>query len=279
MRFSRRCLLLLVPAACLMGVFVLGILLLAARSLQVPGGIGFGNYTGIFARADYMATLARTLWIAVLTTLASIAVGYPLALTIARARRAQTLLTVIVIVPWMVSVVVRTYGWVVILGNRGTLNSLLLWLGVTETPVRLLFNQTGVVIGLVHVFCPFMILSLLAVMLQVERSLEEAAMSLGAGPLGSFLRVTLPLTTPGLVAGSSIVFLLSTGAVVTPLLLGGPRDPMLAMQIYQDVFNLFNYPRAGAVAFVLVAVALLAVLPLQWLDQRLRRRLPAESEA
>jgi putative spermidine/putrescine transport system permease protein len=279
MRFSRRCLLLLVPAACLMGVFVLGIVLLALRSLQVPGGIGLGNYTGIFARADYMATLVRTVWIAVLTTLASIAIGYPLALTIARARRMQTLLTILVIVPWMVSVVVRTYGWVVILGNRGTLNSLLLWLGVTDAPVRLLFNQTGVVIGLVHVFCPFMILSLLAVMLQVERSMEEAAMSLGAGPFGSFLRVTLPLTAPGLLAGSSIVFLLSTGAVVTPLLLGGPRDPMLAMQVYQDVFNLFNYPRAGALAFVLVAVALLAVLPLQWLDQRLRRRMPAESEA
>lgn len=89
--------------------------------------------------------------------------------------------------------------------------------------------------------------------------------------------MTLPLTASGLISGSAIVFLLSTGAVVTPLLLGGPRDPMLAMQVYQDVFNLFNFPRAGTLAFVLMATALLATLPLQWLERRLRRLPSAEA--
>jgi putative spermidine/putrescine transport system permease protein len=279
MRFSRRFLLLVMPAACLMAVFAIGVVLLAARSLQVPGGFGVGNYLTIFARADYMATLLRTIGIACMTTVASIVIGYPMALGIARARRNQTMLTVLVIVPWMVSVVVRTYGWVVILGNRGTLNNLLMWLGVIHSPLRLLFNQIGVVIGLVHVFCPFMILSLLAVMQTLERSLDEAAMSLGAGPLGTFWRVTLPLTMPGLAAGASIVFLLSTGAVVTPLLLGGPRDPMLAMQVYADVFGLYDYARAAALAFLLMAVALIAVVPLQWFERRLRRHLPSEHSA
>jgi putative spermidine/putrescine transport system permease protein len=279
MLFSRRFLLLVVPAACLMAVFALGVVLLAVRSVQVPGGLGLGNYMTIFARADYMATLLRTIGIALVTTLASILIGYPMALTIARARRNQTMLTVLVIVPWMVSVVVRTYGWVVILGNRGTLNNLLIWLGVIHLPLRLLFNQIGVVIGLVHVFCPFMILSLLAVLQTMERSLDEAAMSLGAGPLGTFWRVTLPLTMPGLAAGASIVFLLSTGAVVTPLLLGGPRDPMLAMQVYADVFGLYDYARAAALAFLLMAVALIAVVPLQWFDRRLRRHLPGGHSA
>jgi putative spermidine/putrescine transport system permease protein len=275
MRFSRRGLVLLLPAILLMAVFVLSVALLGLRSLQGPGGLGLGVYAGIFARPDYVDTLGRTVWLALLTTLCSIVVGYPLAHCIARAKRFQALLTVLVILPWMVSVVVRTYGWVVILGNRGTLNSLLMWLGITDAPVRMLFNQVGIVVGLVHVFCPFMILSILAVMQQLPRSLEEAAMSLGAGPIGTFLRVTLPLTAPGLISGSAIVFLLSTGAVVTPLLLGGPRDPMLAMQVYQDVFNLFNFPRAGALAFVLMGMALLATLPLQWVERRLRRRLPS----
>lgn len=279
MRFSRRGLLLLVPGLALMAVFALGVTLLGWRSLQGPSGPGLDNYAAFLARPDYVATLGRTLRIALLVTLFSVLIGYPLAHCIARARRFQTFLTVLVILPWMVSVVVRTYGWVVILGNRGTLNSLMMWLGITEAPVRMLFNQVGIIVGLVHVFCPFMVLSVLAVMQQVPRAMEEASMSLGVGPFGTFWRVTLPLTAPGLISGSAIVFLLSTGAVVTPLLLGGPRDPMLAMQVYQDVFNLFNFPRAGALAFILMGAALLATLPLHWLDLRLRRRLPSADAA
>ncbi len=278
MRFSGRGLALLLPALLLMAVFVLGVVLLGLRSLQTPAGLGLGVYAGIAARADYVDTLLRTIWLAVLTTVGCIAIGYPLAYCIARARRFQGALTVLVIIPWMASVVVRTYGWVVILGNRGTLNSLLMWLGITDAPVRMMFNEIGIVVGLVHVFCPFMILSVLAVMQQLPRALEEAAMSLGAGPVGTFLGVTLPLTAPGLIGGSAIVFLLSTGAVVTPLLLGGPRDPMLAMQIFQDVFNLFNFPRASALAFVLMATALVVTLPLHWVERRLRRRLPSAEE-
>jgi putative spermidine/putrescine transport system permease protein len=131
------------------------------------------------------------------------------------------------------------------------------------------------VIGLVHVFCPFMVISLLAVMQQVEPHFEEAAMSLGAGPVATFLRITLPLTASGLLSGSSIVFLLSSGAVLTPLLLGGPRTPMLAVQIYQDVFQLFNFSRASAMAFVLMATAIAVILPIQWIERRLHRRLPS----
>jgi putative spermidine/putrescine transport system permease protein len=174
----------------------------------------------------------------------------------------------------MVSIVVRSFGWMVLLGNRGTLNSLLMGTGIIETPIQLLFNQIGVVIGLVHVFCPFMIISLLAVMQQADKSLEEAAMSLGAGPVATFLRVALPLTASGMLSGSAIIFLLSSGAVLTPLLLGGPRQPMLAVQIYQDVFQLFNFPRASAMAFILMTTAVAAMLPLQWAERRLSRRLP-----
>jgi putative spermidine/putrescine transport system permease protein len=275
MRFHRLLLALYVPAVLLMGALVVGMVLLAAHSLSTPSGWGWANYVEIFARPDYRATLGRTLWLALLTTLISIVVAYPLTRAIDRTGRMRTMLTVIVIVPWMVSIVVRSYGWVVLLGNRGTLNSFLLWTGISETPIQLLFNQIGVVIGLVHVFCPFMVISLLAVMQHVEPHFEEAAMSLGAGPVATFLRVTLPLTAPGLLSGSSIVFLLSSGAVLTPLLLGGPRAPMLAVQIYQDVFQLFNFSRASAMAFVLMAMAIAVILPIQWIERRLYRRLPS----
>ncbi len=263
--------LLLLPASAVILAFLACLVLLAWRSLTpgAPGG-PFAVYQALLQRPDYIATLIRTLRIAATVTILCVVIGYPMAWCIARARRWRSKLLVLVLLPWMVSVVVRTYGWVVLLGNRGTLNSLLQALGITDAPVRMLFNQVGVTVGLVHVFCPFMILSLLAVMVTLDRALEEAAMSLGAGPFGTFRRVLLPLTAPGLAAGASVVFLLSTGAVVTPLLLGGPRDPMLAMQVYQDVSQLYNYPRAAALAFVLMALAAALLLPLGWLERRLR---------
>lgn len=132
-----------------------------------------------------------------LTTVVSLFISYPVAYFIARFQGRRDWLLVLILLPWLVSVVVRTYGWIVILGNRGLLNGFLGWLGVIDSPLRLLFNTTGVVIGLVHVFCPFMILAILAVFLQLERALEEASMSLGAGPLETFRRVVLPLSLPG----------------------------------------------------------------------------------
>ncbi len=184
----------------------------------------------------------------------------------------------LVILPWLVSLVVRTYGWVVLLGNRGTLNSLLMWLGLTDMPVRMLFNQSGVIIGLVHVFCPFMIISILTVFMHIERSFEEASMMLGAGPVQTFMRVIAPLSLPGVVSGCTIVFLLSTGAVITPLLLGGPRNAMLATQIYQDVFQLFNFPKAAAMAILLTLCAALLIWPLQITEKRVLRHLKGAAQ-
>ncbi|MGE0719867.1 MAG: ABC transporter permease, partial [Alphaproteobacteria bacterium] len=134
-------------------------------------------------------------------------------------------------------------------------------------------NTTGVVIGLVHVFCPFMILAILAVFLQLERSQEEASMSLGAGPVETFWRVVLPLSLPGVISGVMLVYLMATGAIVTPLLLGGLRDRMLGTQIYQEMFQLFDFPKAATLAVILTATALLVVLPLQWLERRVSRNL------
>jgi putative spermidine/putrescine transport system permease protein len=273
MKFGRLHLLLLVPAGLLMTIFIIGLTQLGWQSLVTDGEIGLGNYSEFFARSDYVRVLMRTIEISLITTLCSLLIGYPAAYCIARAGKWRNLLMLLVIMPWLVSLVVRTYGWVVLLGNRGTINSFLMWIGVIDSPLRLLFNQSGVVIGLVHVLCPFMIISILTVFMHIERSMEEASMILGAGPEETFLRVIAPLSLPGVISGCTIVFLLSTGAIITPLLLGGPRNSMLATQIYQDVFQLFDFPKASAMAFLLMASALIFVGPLQILEKRVLRHL------
>ncbi|BBK43280.1 ABC transporter permease [Allostella vacuolata] len=273
MRLGRWAWLLLLPLLCVLGLFLFGLGELVWSSFNGPDGPGLDLYRQFFARADYIDVLIRTLWVAGLTTVVSLFISYPVAYFIARFQGRRDWLLVLILLPWLVSVVVRTYGWIVILGNRGLLNGFLGWLGVIDSPLRLLFNTTGVVIGLVHVFCPFMILAILAVFLQLERALEEASMSLGAGPLETFRRVVLPLSLPGVISGVMLVYLMSTGAIITPLLLGGLRDRMLGTQIYQEMFQLFDFPKAATLAVILTATAFLVVLPLQWLERRVSRNL------
>ncbi|AOB39827.1 ABC transporter permease [Bordetella parapertussis] len=272
MRAIRPPLLLLAPPALLVALFVVGVGYLVVESLHTGAGWGLDNFVRFFERPDYVAVLVRTIVIAVAVTACAALVGYPIAYAIARYRGNRNFLMMLVIMPWLVSVVVRTYGWMVILGPRGTLNSMLLSAGVIDTPLRLIFNMTGVVIGLVHVFCPFFIVSVLAVLLYLDRSLDEASQTLSAGPFKTFWHVTLPLSMPGVITGAMLVYLLSTGAIVTPLLLGGVRDGMLATQIYQDVLQVFDYPKAASMAVVLLLTAFTLVIPLQWLERRVAAR-------
>ncbi|WP_454696020.1 ABC transporter permease [Achromobacter aegrifaciens] len=272
MKSTRPPLILLLPPAILILMFLTGIAYLAVESLRTADGFGLGNFVRFFERADYVAVLLRTIGVALVVTFFSVLVGYPIAYAISRYRGNRNFLMMLVITPWLVSVVVRTYGWVVILGPKGTLNSLLLSLGVIDTPMRLIFNMTGVVIGLVHVFSPFFIVSVLAVLLHLDRALDEASQTLAAGPFKTFLHVTLPLSLPGVITGAMLVYLLSTGAIVTPLLLGGVRDGMLATQIYQDVLQVFDYPKAASMAIVLLLAAFSLVIPLQLLERRVAAR-------
>jgi putative spermidine/putrescine transport system permease protein len=154
----------------------------------------------------------------------------------------------------MVSVVVRSYGWTILLSNRGVLNAVLALLHLP--PLRLMFEVSGVVIGLVHVLSPFVVLSVMAAALHQDPALREAAATLGARPLRSFLQVTLPLVAPALLTGTALVFLLACGAVVTPLLLGGVRARMIGQQIYQDIFELFDLVKAAALSVVLLGLTL-----------------------
>jgi putative spermidine/putrescine transport system permease protein len=264
---------LLLPMLLLMGVFVIGLAYLSVQSLLVDDGIGLGNYIAFFQRPDYVRVLLRTLEIAFLTTIVTLVIGYPTAYVIARARMHRDLLLLLVILPWLVSIVVRTYGWIVLLGTRGAMNSFLSLIGLIDSPFRVLFTQTGVVIGLVHVFLPFMVIAILTVMMHIDKSMEEATKMLGAGPMQTLFRVTGPLSLPGVTSGCTIVFLLSSGAIITPLLLGGPRNSMLATQIYQDVFQIFDFPKAATMAFLLTACAAVIILPLQVVERRLLRNM------
>jgi len=230
-------------------------------------------YADFFSRASSLETLWRTIWMALLTAGICAIIAYPVAYFIARHAKRRDLWVFFIILPWLVSLVVRTFGWIVLLGNSGIVNGMLRSSGLIDAPLPLMFNMGGVITGLVHVLCPFMLLSILSVFFHLDKSLEEASMSLRAGPLLTFWKVTLPLTMPGVMSGFIIVYLVATGAIVTPLMLGGIRDAVLGTRIYHEVTNMFNFPAASSMAVILSLVAFAVVLPLQWIERYISRNI------
>lgn len=266
-----RRLILFLPMALLLLAFFVSMLGLVWTSFA-RGGLAL--YMNLLSDPIILSVLWRTVWVAAVTTLCCAVLGYPLALFLARSRR-RNLWLILVISPWLVSIVVRTFGWMVLLGNRGVLNNALRDIGLIDYPIRLLFTPTAVVVGLTHVFLPFMVIAILSALLQQDRRLEEASQILGGTRWQTFRRVTLPLSLPGVIGGCSLVLLMASGAIVTPLLLGGLRDRMLGTQIYTEMFQIFDFSRATAMAVILLVTALVLVTPLQAIEGRLRRRLGA----
>jgi len=231
---------------------------------------GVGLYVDLLSDQVVLRVLWRTVWISALTTLFCVVLAYPLALFLARSKH-RNLWLILVISPWLVSIVVRTFGWMVLLGVRGVMNTALRDLGLIDAPIRILFTPTAVLIGLTHVFLPFVVIAILSSLLQQDRRLEEASRILGGTRWQTFRRVTLPLSMPGVIGGASLVLLMATGAIVTPLLLGGLRDRMLGTQIYTEIFQVFNFERATAMAVMLLVIALVLVAPLRLLEARIRQ--------
>lgn len=208
------------------------------------------NYRQI-AALYYVRLFGRTLQLSLVSTVICVVFGYPLAYVLARARpRMQTLGLFLLIMPLMVSTVIRLFGWIVILGRKGLINEALAALGLD--PVRLLYTDTAVVIGLVNIFMPFMVLPLMAAIERIPPTLEEAAQNLGANWYRMFAKTIVPLSLPGLISGCLLVYSLSLSAFVTPALLGSPRDRMVGQQIYDEVLVSFNWPIASALALALV---------------------------
>lgn len=209
----------------------------------------------------YHMVILDTLKMSSITTLVSICIGYPLAYALWRLSRPalQKWLAVIIFSPILVSVVVRTYGWTVLLSDQGPINWFLQQVLLFPEPVRLVFNLTGVVISLTHVFLPFVVFPIFSVMQRIDPNLREAAMDLGAGWWTTFRRITFPLTLPGLVSGAQIAFTLSLGAFVTPQILGGGRILILPLQVYTATTEI-NWPLAAVGGMALLVLAMAAVL-------------------
>ncbi len=259
-----RLLQLLAPAALVVAVFLVPPLAgIVAGSLvqrgQATGPPSLVNYARFLGDPYYLRALLLTLKLSLVTTLCALVLGYLVAYQLARSIRSRTarrLTYLVVVAPLFTSSIVRSFGWMVGLGNAGFVNRALRDLGLVDAPVRLIFNETGVVIGLTHILLPFMVLSLAAVLQNIDHALEEAAMDLGASRLVTFLTVTLPLSLPGLAAGSLIVFSLAMSAYVTPAVLSGGRLKVVPMLIYEQYVSVFDWGFGAAMAVVLLALTL-----------------------
>jgi putative spermidine/putrescine transport system permease protein len=272
MRFGPAFLWLLLPVIGLLLGLVTGISTLVQHAFTGPEGPSLGNVAEFIGRPEVISVFLYTHKIALIVTIICVAVSYPLAVFMAL--RPHIVYLILIIMPLLISIVVRTYGWIVILGPRGLVNTVLLEFGLVERPLRLMFNTGGVVLGLVHVFIPFAVLTILAVYVKIDKSLSEAATALGANPWKTFTKIVLPLSIPGVMTAATIVYLLSLGAIVTPLLMGGVRDAMIGTMIYNQMLLFFNYPEASAAALVLTLSAAIAVIPFQAIDYWVTRKMP-----
>lgn len=260
---------LLLPSLLVLALFAGSVALLFFHAFWTKDGFSLVYFRQIVDRSDYHEVFLRTVSIAAIVALASALLAYPIAWLLWRLPKWRNLLLVVVLVPWLVSLVVRTYGWLVILGPKGFLNETLRWAGVIQSPLPLIFNDLGVVIGLTHVLMPFSVIATLSVLLQIDNRLEEASESLGAGVLETWRRVILPLSLPGVFTGISITFLTSMGAIVTPILLGGIRQKMAGTQIYQEVVYNFNMSKASAWALCLLILSGLGLVLLRAIETAL----------
>ena len=220
------------------------------------------HYGRLIGDPYYLEVIWTTIRIGLLTTLTALAIGYPLAHWMARikSRAGHALLMMAVLAPMLTGIVVRTFAWMTLLSDKGVINQTLISLGLVSQPLKLMYNETGIVIGLVHIYVPFMVLTLTGVIGGIDERLEQAAENLGASPLRAFLEVTLPLSVPGILAGSLLVFALSISAYVTPILLGGFQIMTLPILIYQQISANFNVGFAAALGIVLLVVSLALVV-------------------
>jgi putative spermidine/putrescine transport system permease protein len=223
------------------------------------------NYRNFFTDPFYFRILLNTFWLAGTVVLCCLVIGYPVSYFLARTRsRWRGLLLFMVVAPLLVSAVVRNIGWFPILSDSGLVNWVLLQSGLVTTPLQLIGNFTGVVIGLVHALLPFMILTLTTTIQCIEPELEEAAANLGAGPLRTFTHVLLPLSLPGIVGGALLVFTMAIAAYTTPVLMGGNRVLVMATFIGQQFRSVLDYALGATSAAVLMILAgLLSLLALR----------------
>lgn len=248
---------LVLPLLLVMAVgFNLPLVGMLGQSLVGPvGDFTLVHFREVFEASAYLKVLGSTFRIALITAVLCVVLGYPLAYWLRRlAPRWQMVALTLVVIPFWISILVRTYAWIVVLGNAGIVNRSLLALGWIDEPLTFLYNELGVIIGTVNVLLPFLVLPLFAAMLKIDEQLLRAAETLGASPWTVFWRIFFPLSVPALAAGAVLVFILTLGFFITPAVLGGGRVPMVANMLDLFVNQMPNWDLASAISTVLLVV-------------------------
>ena len=252
--------------------YAVPLLYLLARSVMGPDGFTLSLFTAFFADDYNWRVIGNTLRIAAMVTLLSLVIGYPVALALARARGlAQVALLVAIILPLSVGVVVKAFAWQIVLRRDGAVAQFLVFMGVWDEPQRLLFTETGLVVGATNVFLPFMILPIYSVVKLIDPRLSEAGATLGASPFYRFRKVILPLTMPGLISGMAFVFSMSVSMFVIPSLLMGDRFQTLATLTGRSFLLMRNEALGSATAVVLLVLAVSIVIGSTALSRRIGR--------
>ncbi len=227
------------------------------------------NYQLVWQDELYLTAFLNSLWVAFVCTLLCLLIGYPMAYAIATApERRRVLLLMLIVLPFWTSFLIRVYAWIGILKSNGLMNNFLMTVGLIDQPLEILHTPLAVYIGIVYSYLPFMILPLYANLTRLDLGLLEAAADLGARPFEAFLKVTLPLSLPGILAGSMLVFIPTVGEFVIPDLLGGPQSLMVGRMLWTEFFSNTDWPLASALATVLLGLLVIPFVLMQRIQQR-----------
>ena len=254
---SRQALMLALPSSvALLLFFILPLVYIFVKTISANG---IDDFREFFTDPFYLNILWTTVRVSLISTAVSLLLGYPTAYYMARTKsKMRKVMMFIILFPFLVSAVVRSYGWMVLLGKQGIVNDLLKSLGIITKPLKILNTQTAVIIGMIHLQIPYMILALVGVLQSIDPNVELAAESLGASPLTTFRKVTLPLSVPGIISGCVLVFTMSMTSYVTPKLLGGSKFRMMATMVVQEINVNFDWGAASAISYILTAAILIA---------------------
>jgi len=261
---------LILPGLIFLGLFfvipMIQLLLISFNKFSATGGINYDiftlqNYKRFLLDTYYLTILVRTLRVSLITTVVCLVLGYPVAYYVSQSKGRRAVIVLLIFVsPLLISIVVRSYAWTVLLTPNGVINRLLLRYHFINSPLKLMWTELGITIGMVQVFLSLMILSLYGSMVNIDRTLLGAAKNLGANAFKAFTHITLPLSLPGILSGSLLVFTISITMFVIPALLGGQRVKLASYLIYENYLVHMNWPFGAAISFTLLIVTLILVL-------------------
>ena len=260
--------LLILPISMFFVFFLIPLSVVLLASFTVEGGVGFDHYIRILFDSYHWSVIFVTFQLAILVTLICVVLGYPLAWYLVRIiewRSWRRICVILIILPLFTSNIVRSFGWMVLLGRTGLVNDGLMWMHLVDRPVRFLGTELGILIGLVYILLPFTVLTIGNALGRVQPNLENAARDLGAGPLRTFSSITFPLTLPGVMAGAILVFSMAISAYVTPALLSGGKVTVLAILAFQQYSTVFDFNYGGALSITLLVFTLSLIGLSSWI--------------